>query len=389
MLIYHQCGHNFVWNVRSLEDDGTGEGLIVSPVNIEADRISNRIPTEILETSWMDPQFYLPNDNKNKLKTYPFFPGNVLENFNTSDFENHAVEIATECLQFQNALNFRYLVIPTRYFDDIPDIYLSQITELFVEPFRQARLDLHLTKPMLLTLIAKRLHLEDGLSRDELLSWATGFGDVDGIYLVLDSGSRSKQIKDAGFLSGTLRFVRALRLNDMEVHVGYCGIEGLLYSIADATSVTVGSYENLRSFSTLRLETQENTPRRGPRPRVYSGQLLQWVEDIYLEPLRQLVPDWQLLFDDSPYKEYLLNPSSSLNFQRSEIYKHYFFVFSRQIAELPQLAGRGEYIRAQILNAIQFFEQIGAANVFLDADSDGSHLPSWLNALAMFEGQSE
>ena len=238
MLIYHQCGHNSVWNVQSLQDDGTGEGLIVSPVNVEADKIPQRFPTTILESSWIDPQFYIPNDNKNKLKTYPFFPGNVLENFNTSDFENHAVEIARECLQFQDALNFRYLVIPTRYFDDLPDNYLTQLAELFVEPFRQARLDLHLTKPLLLTVIAKRLHLEAGSSRDALLSWATSFGDVDGIYLVLDSGSRSKQIKDPEFLSGTLRFIRALRLNDMEVHVGYCGIEGLLYSTADATSVT-------------------------------------------------------------------------------------------------------------------------------------------------------
>ncbi len=85
MLIYHQCGHNFVWNVQSLQDDGAGEGLIVSPVNVEADKISERIPTGILESSWMDPQFYIPNDSKNKLKTYPFFPGNVLENFDTSD----------------------------------------------------------------------------------------------------------------------------------------------------------------------------------------------------------------------------------------------------------------------------------------------------------------
>ena len=389
MLIYHQCGHNFVWNIRSLQDDGAGEGLIVSPVNVEADKIPERIPAQVLETSWMDPQFYLPNDNKNKLKTYPFFPGNVLANFSTTDFEDHAIEIARECLAFQDALNFRYLVIPTRYFDDLPDNYLTQLSELFVEPFRQARLDLHLTKPMLLTVIAKQLHLVAGTSRDELLTWATGAEDVDGIYLVLDNVPGSKQIKDPGFLSDALRFVRALRLNDMEVHVGYCGIEGLLYSVADATSVTVGSYENLRSFSTLRLETQENTPRRGPRPRVYSGRLLQWIEDVYLEPLRQMVPNWQSLFNDSPYKSYLLNPTTALNFQRSEIYKHYFFTFAQQIAELPQLSGRQEHIRAQILNAIQLFEQINGAGVFLDENSDGSHLPSWLNALGMFEAQPE
>ena len=390
MLIYHQCGHNFVWNIRSLQDDGAGEGLIVSPVNIEANKISQRIPTGILESSWIDPQFYLPNDSKGKLKTYPFFPVNVLNNFSTGGLGNEAVEIARECLRFQDELNFRYLVVPTRYFGDLPESYLTQLTELFVEPFRQARIDLNLNKPMLLTVIAKQLHLEAGPSRDDLLSWATGFGDVDGIYLVLDSDSRSKQIKDPVFLAGALRFIRALRLNDMEVHVGYCGIEGLLYSIANPTSVTVGSYENLRSFDPLRLETQESgARRRPPRPRVYSGRLLQWVEDVYVGPIRQLMPNWEALFDDSPYKSYLLDPSTVLNFQRSEIYKHYFFIFSQQIAGLPQLAGRAEHVRAHVLSARHLFDEIESANVVLDADSDGSHLTSWLNALAMFEAQPE
>ena len=389
MLTYHQCGHNFVWNLQSLQNDGAGEGLIVSPANVEADKISRRIPAEVRESSWIDPQFYRPNDNKSKLKTYPFFPGNMLENFSTGDFENYAVEIARECLRFQDSLNFRYLVIPTRYFDDLPEDYLTQLAELFVEPFRQARLELHLAKPLLLTVIAKRLHLDVGSARDELLSWMTGFGDVDGIYLILDGGSRAKQIKDAEFLSGALRFIRALRLNDMEVHVGYCGVEGLLYSIADATSVTVGSYENLRSFNIQRFVSQENGTRRGPRPRVYSGRLLQWIEDIYLGPLRQLVPDWQLLFDDSPYRDYLLDPSSALNPQRAEIYRHYFFSFSRQIRQLPGLGARSAHLRARVRDAMGLFEQIGAANVFLNPDSDGSHLPSWLNALAMFEGRPE
>ena len=389
MLIYHQGGHNFVWNIQSIQEDGVGEGLIISPVNVEADRVADRIPAAILESSWMDPQFYLPADAKNKLATYPFFPGNIVEDFNSTDFEGHAFEVATQCLRFQHELGLRYLVIPVRYFEDLPDNYLEQHTALFVQPFLDAKRDLGLTEPLLLTVIAKPLQLDAGPARDELLSWATSFDDVDGVYLVLDNNFQSKQIKDAAFLAGALRFIRALRMNEMEVHVGYTGIEGLLYSVADPTSVSVGSYENLRSFSTLRLETRERGARRGPRPRIYSGRLLQWVEDIYLAPMGQLVTDWEDLFDDSPYKAFLLDPASHLSFQRSEIYKHYFYVFARQVADLPVLADRPESIQTQVKSAIQLFESIGSANVFLDSDSDGSHLPSWLNALAMFQAQPD
>jgi hypothetical protein len=35
------------------------------------------------------------------------------------------------------------------------------------------------------------------------------------------------------------------------------------------------------------------------------------------------------------------------------------------------------------------FNAISASGIFLDADSDGSHLPAWLNALAMFEADPE
>ena len=114
MLIYHQCGHNFVWNTRSLLEDKAGDGLIISPVNVEADRIRDRIPHELLSNSWMDPQFYLPDDSKSKLVTYPFFPANVLDSFSTADYQSCAFEVAKACLTFQHNLGLKYLVIPTR-----------------------------------------------------------------------------------------------------------------------------------------------------------------------------------------------------------------------------------------------------------------------------------
>lgn len=389
MLIYHQCGHNFVWNIQSIQNDGAGEGLIISPVNVEADRVRGRVPGEILASSWIDPQFYLPHDSKSNLATYPFFPGNVLDDFSTADFENHAYDVAKECLSFQHDLGLRYLVVPTRYFEDLPEAYIDQWQSLFVDPFINARRHLGLEEPLLLTVIAKPLHLDHGTARDELLSWVTGVPDIAGVYLLFDNNFYTKQIKDPDYLAGMMRFVRVLRLNDLEVHVGYSGLEGLLLSLADANSVSVGSYENLRSFGTLRLESREPGVRRGPRPRIYSGRLLQWIEDTFLPPLRQLTPGWSDLFDDSPYKRYLLDPDSSLSFQRSEIYKHYFTLFEGQVAALPPLDERMDHLRNVVTEALVLFDEIRSSGVFLDSDSDHSHLPGWLNAMAMFEAQPE
>jgi len=389
MLIYHQCGHNFVWNLQSLRDDGVGEGVIISPVNVKADRIEARISRSVLDRSFLDPQFYLPHDSKNNLESYPFFPANVLGGFNTTEYEAHAFDVARACLTFQHDLGLRYLVIPTRYFDDLPTDYLDQLGSLFVEPFLEARAAAGIDKPILLTVIAKGVHLEAGVARDELLSWATSFAEISGVYLILDHRSNSKQIKNPAFLAGALRFVRALRLNGLEVHIGYGGLEGLLYSIADPTSVTVGSYENLRSFGTLRLESRERGPQRGPRPRIFSGRLLQWLEDTALPPIRELVPDWVALFDESPYREFLLDQESALNFQRAEIYKHYFYIFAGQVAALPALDERLGYVREAVIGALEAFDMIRTRTVLLDSDSDGSPLPAWMNAMAMYEAHPE
>jgi hypothetical protein len=328
MLVHHQCGHNSIWNIDSVLQDDAGDGVIISPVNMEADRVRQRIPTQLLTRSWMDPQFYLPHDPKGKLATYPFFPGNVLVDFTTSDFESRAFEIATQCLRYQHQLGLRYLIIPTRYFDDLPPDYLARLSAGFVEPFVAAKRELGLQGDLLLTLIVRPSHLELGSRRDEILSWATSYDEISGVYLIFDHDYNTKQIKHPGYLAGALRFVRALRLNDMEVHIGYAGLEGLLLSVADATSATVGSYENLRSFGVQRLETRHADVRRPPRPRIYSGRLLQWIEDTFIPPLRELMPQWEELFDDSPYKEYLLAHADHLRPQRPECYKHYFFVLS-------------------------------------------------------------
>jgi hypothetical protein len=389
MLTYHQCGHNFVWNVQSVLQDGAGAGLIISPVNVEADRIRDRIPEPLLSQSWIDPQFYLPHDNKGNLATYPFFPKNILPDFTTADYESYAIEVARECLAFQAGLGMKYCVIPTRYFDDLPEAHLDQLSELFVNPFIEAHREAGLTQPLLLTVIAKPLHLEPGIVRDELLTWCTNYEGIAGVYLVFDNAFYTKQIKDPGYLAGQMRFINALRQNGLEVHVGYSGLEGLVLSVADPTSVSMGSFENLRSFGVLRLETREKTTRRGPRARVYSGRLLQSIEDTMLPPLRELVPRWTELFDDSPYKDYLLDPETSLSFQKSEVYKHYFYVFARQVHELPAVQERVSYWEQRATEAIAAFEGIRGAGVYLDSDSDQSHLPAWLNALAMFRARPE
>lgn len=389
MKVLHQHGHNFVWNLDSYEKDGAGDGHIVSPVNIDPDGISSRMSEIVRKRSILDPQFYLPDDPKGCLERYSFFPGNVLDQFETIEFEENAYRVARECLAFQQHMGFQYAVIPTRYFQDHPTNALEQMTALFVEPFVSEHASLGDSPPLLLTVIVKPIHFEDQLLRTELLSWITNYPSLRGVYVIFDNDFYTKQIKDAAYLAAQLLFIHDLRLNGLEVHVGYTNTEAILLSAADPTSVSMGSFENLRSFGIRRLETREPEIRRGPSPRIYSGRLLQWIDDTVVPALRTLVPNWTDLFEDSTYKADILAEGEKERY-RPKIYKHYFTTFYQQVAGLPEAADdRPAYIRELVIEALDLFEAIRSRGVFLDSDSDGSHLSAWMNALSIYEKSRE
>ncbi len=87
MNLYHQTGHNYKWNVQSYLDDNTGNGLILSPMNISYSDLL-KIPTNVKKNCLFDSQYYIPNDVKGKLSSYDFFPANMVDDFKTIDFLN-------------------------------------------------------------------------------------------------------------------------------------------------------------------------------------------------------------------------------------------------------------------------------------------------------------
>jgi hypothetical protein len=124
---------------------------------------------------------------------------------------------------------------------------------------------------------------------------------------------------------------------------------------------------------------------RGPRARLYSSKLLQWVDYQYIQAMAQLMPAYESYFDESEYRPLMFTPDYNWQFQKPEPYKHYFFVFNNQVKSLPptQLE-RIEMLKDTIRGAIRLFKEI-ENGVLLDEDSDGSHLPTWFNVINAFQ----
>lgn len=387
--ILHQLGYRYKWNLESIRGEGTGDGFIAAPRYMSPNSIVD-VDEALRCRSLFDPQFFLPSSRRGSLPDFSFFPEVVADGFTSSDYgDEERLESARLCLQFQSELGFERLIIPTRYRDATPSDFIDSQIELFVEPFRHTYQDLDLSTPLLLQLILNDSMLKDSVFRNSVLNWVTGIEDLAGVYLIPQLVRRRKQVDDIDYLLGLLEFIRRLRVNEMEVIVGYLNTESLLLLVADPTAVTIGSYENLRMFDLRAFEERENQQMRGPVARIYVSRLLQWVGHQYIGAIGRVIGDSSAFFDESRYRVTMFEPTYNWHFQKPEPYKHHFLVFSSQLRAISALPvpRRIAYVRELCSSAVEEFSHLEGAGVVLDFDSSGGHLPSWLTALNLYDRQ--
>jgi hypothetical protein len=98
-----------------------------------------------------------------------------------------------------------------------------------------------------------------------------------------------------------------------------------------------------------------------------------------------LISQHESYFDDSEYKPLMFKPDYNWQFMKPEPYKHYFYVFNKQIKDLPEnQIDRMVTLKAKIKDSINLFRTI-EESVLLDDDSNGSHLPTWFNVINAFQ----
>lgn len=391
MRVYHQCGHNYIWNINSFEEDNVGDGLILSPINMSAESITGRISQETLSKSFFDPQFYLPYDAKQKLEGYKFFPANVVDEKTTSAIGENIDTIAQDCIDFQIGLGLQYVVIPTRYYESFTNNTLDEISTLIVEPFIKSYTTSGHTNDLLLTSIISQGQLEHEDSRDELLSWITGFSEITGIYLIFANAFTTKQIIDPGYLTKVLGFIDILRKNELEVHIGYSGLEGLLFSIADVTSISVGSFENLRRFDIGRMQISDSSSGGPATARIFSDKLIHNVPVTVTPALDTLYPNWKAeLIPETSNKSKLMDSPEKLHFTNGDLYKHYFAGVVEMVASLPKNKDeRIAHIDNLAKEALDQYEKISSSGIVFGADVSSDHLVAWRNAIAMYNATTQ
>ena len=292
-------------------------------------------------------------------------------------------------MDFQVRNNFRYVVIPTRYKTGMPTDFLMSQEEQFIKPFIEAINKRAVKKPIILQLILNDDMIKDEEYSNDLLNWITGMDEINGVYLITEVSSRSKQIKDIDFLTAYLRFLNILTINKLNVILGFLNCESMLLSIANPHILTIGSYENTRRFNISSFEDREDTRQQGPTARIYVSKLVQWIDHRYLGVIKRLKKDFPDIFDSNRYQAEMFEPTFNWHFGKPQLYKHYFLVFSNQLRELSNFEGFKRYKKVCFIleTAINNYSALLGKGIVFDADSDGSHLSAWLTAANVFAAE--
>jgi len=379
MKIFHQAGHNTIWNLDSFRDDNTGDGIIFSPVHFQKERLE-AVDTNIKENSLFDPQFYVPDSQKAKLQSYEFFPEALMDGFSTVEYEAQAYGAAEQCLEFQLQNEFESLIIPARYFPDLVSNYIPQQKGLFVDPFLHAYRRIGNGKRLILTLPMTAAMLLDDDYRISILDWATSYPEIHGVYLLVYFDEISKQLQNYDKLLSYVNFIQDLQGAELEVICGYCNTEGLLLTLLNVYGVAMGAYENTRGFSIDKF-LEDDQDRRGPAARIFLPRLLNWVRWFTADEIRSDFPDlWDEIYTPTDYSEAVFASGQAPHFSQPPLYKHQFQLMTNLYRELAgqNLQNRKQNLVDRIRTASELYGRLNDAGIlFFDDNCRGGHLPVW------------
>lgn len=379
--VFHQTGHNTIWNIDSFLKDECGDGLILSPVNLDISKIEN-LSDEVRNFSKFDPQFYLPSSQKKNLQSYPFFPETKSGGFTTGNFLADAKESALECVAFQLEHGFESVVIPARFIDQLRTNFIERHEEFSLLPFLEAA-KTHGVTDLCMTLPLTEHMIDDEPFRKRILNWITKYPEISEIYLIYTVDRGTKQIQSIDFLKSALSFSKEILDTGLSLVVGYQNTEALLFTPLDGITVTMGTFENTRIFGIDKfLVTDEE--RRGPKPRIYLPGLMNWVQ---FEQARQIRAGstklWDLIYTPTTYAEGAFLRAADPHFMQPDLYKHHLIAIQDQFNELNELDAldRIELLEKWVRAALRRYSEIEDLGIYLDPHGNSGHVSAWGSVL--------
>lgn len=331
MELYLQFGYGMMQHCRHLISDWGGGTVVLSPRDMN-DRQLRTLSSEITDLDGgrvlLDPQFYLPHADHERLCSHEYWPSD----YDTGAFfqGNSLRELLQKLLNLNEAVGANEIILPGLLATAVDDAWL-ETERAVLEVGRELVGD----RPVLTTIA---LDADTARNQDHIVSLleaAPGWKS-DGFYIVCEHPNGDYLVQDPNWLANVLDLVAGLRLSGAKVILGYCNHQMLAASIVRANAICSGTWMNVRSFPPDKFRSTYEEEMRQRATWYYCPQALSEYKIPFLDVaqrqklLTRMAPSVEL---DGGYARHLFaGPQpTTVGFSEQLAFRHYLHALRGQV----------------------------------------------------------
>jgi hypothetical protein len=243
MDLHLQFGFGMMDHCRALVSRWGGGTVILSPRDLTDEQL-RRLAGEIRGINGggvlLDPQFYLPHADHERLCSHGYWPAE----YETGSFwQGDALRLLLgQLFTLNDTLGCQAVILPGIFALRIDSDWLS-IQKMILEGSQAAGSG----RMLYCTVALSSDALRDQVQIANLIESASELRP-HGYYVVCEHPNGNYLIEDPTWLANVLDLVAALRLQGAQVIMGYCNQQSLIMGCAKANAIASGTWMNVRSF---------------------------------------------------------------------------------------------------------------------------------------------
>lgn len=250
MQLQLQFGFGMMDHSRSLIDAWNGGVVVLSPRDlsvVQLERLAKEVTALANGSVLLDPQFYLPYADHERLTSHDYWPSS----YDTNNFWSGAElqQLVARLSNLNRKLACGAFILPSLFAENVGDDWVAQQKIIIDEAQGASNL------PLFATVALGADAVKSDESIDEVLAAAETWA-VAGIYLVCEHPKGEYLVTDPSWLANVLDLVAGLRLKGKAVVVGYCNHQMLALACVGANAIASGTWMNVRSFPPAKFRTQ-------------------------------------------------------------------------------------------------------------------------------------
>ena len=336
MELQLQFGYGMMEHCRTLLSRWGGGLVILSPRDLTDDQLqrfstsTRSIPGTRLV---LDPQFYLPHADHERLCSHAYWP----EQYQTGTFWQGPSlrHLLQQLWELNRRIGSSSFFLPGMLARQVDEDWLL-IQESTLEEARTLNTQLQLVLTIALSSEASRSPDQIAALLERAERW-----EADSFYIVVEHPNGQYLVDDPNWLANVIDLAAGLRLLRKPVILGYCNHQMLIASLAKTTAIASGTWMNVRSFPPEKFVTDYEEEMKQRATWYYCPQALSEYKIPFLDVAHRLRLLPRMAAPpalDGGYANPLFSGAqpSSVGFTEQAAFRHYLHALHEQVSMCVQ-----------------------------------------------------